>query len=134
MAESQTHIGATIVINGEFRSEEDVSVHGKIQGRIETSADLYVEEGGTVEAEVVTRNIDIRGTVVGNVSASDRFELHPEGSAHGDIRAPRVVVADGGHYKGRVDMGPVTAQTRAELAAASTSASAPAPRQSLRRR
>ena len=117
MAESQTHIGPTIVINGEFKSEEDVSVHGKLQGRVETTADLYVEEGGTVEAEVVTRNIDIRGKVVGNVSASDRFELHPEGSAHGDVRAPRMVVADGGHYKGRVEMGPVSAHTRAELAA-----------------
>jgi cytoskeletal protein CcmA (bactofilin family) len=104
MAESQTVIGSTIVINGEFRSQEDVSIRGKIQGRIETTADLFVEEGGMVEAEVRTRNIDIRGTVVGNVTASDRFELHPDGSATGDIQAPRVVVADGGRYKGRVDM------------------------------
>lgn len=104
MAESQTIIGSTIVINGEFKSQEDVSIRGKIQGRIETSADLFVEDGGTVEAEVKTRNIDIRGTVVGNVTASDRFELHPDGSLTGDIRAPRVVVADGGRYKGRVDM------------------------------
>ncbi len=109
-SESTTVIGASIVINGEFKSQEDVSIRGKIQGRIETTADLFVEEGGTVEAEVSTRNIDVRGTVIGNVNASDRFELHPEGSLTGDIRAPRVVVADGGHYKGRVDMegGPVT--------------------------
>jgi cytoskeletal protein CcmA (bactofilin family) len=101
---SQTVIGATIVINGEFKSQEDVSIRGKILGRIETTADLFVEEDGTVEAEVSTRNIDVRGTVVGNVNATDRFELHPEGSLTGDIQAPRVVVADGGRYKGRVDM------------------------------
>jgi cytoskeletal protein CcmA (bactofilin family) len=83
MAESQTVIGPSIVISGEFKSQEDVSIQGKIQGRIETSADLFVEEGGVVEAEVVTRNIDIRGAVVGNVSASDRFELHPEGEPLG---------------------------------------------------
>lgn len=101
---SQTVIGETIVINGEFKSQEDVSIRGKIQGRIDTTADLFVEEGGQVEAEVSTRNIDVHGTVVGNVRASERFELHPTGNLTGDIRAPRVVVADGGHYKGRVDM------------------------------
>jgi cytoskeletal protein CcmA (bactofilin family) len=127
MANSQTVIGATIVINGEFKSQEDVSIRGKIQGRIETTADLFVEEGGTVEAEVATRNIDVRGTIVGNVHASDRFELHPEGSLTGDIHAPRVVVADGGRYKGRVDMDP-NSSARTESALPTT------PRPTLRRR
>lgn len=104
MAESQTVIGSTVVVNGEFRSEENVSIQGKIQGKIETSADLFVEAGGAIEAEVKTRNIDIHGTIVGNVEASDRFEIHPGGSVTGDVRAPRVVLADGGKYKGNIDM------------------------------
>ncbi|MEK7704537.1 MAG: polymer-forming cytoskeletal protein [Myxococcota bacterium] len=106
MAEEKatTTIGSTIVINGEFKSAEDVSVQGTVKGRIETSADLFVEEGGTVEAEISTRNIDIRGTVVGNVTAAERFEMHAGGSVTGDIRAPRVVLADGAKYKGNIDM------------------------------
>ena len=115
MADSQTIIGSTIVINGELKSDEDVSIHGKVLGRIQTTADLFVEEGGVVEAEVITRNIDIRGEVVGNVTASDRFELHPDGSATGDIHAPRVVVSDGGHYRGRVDMSAADSTPRSEL-------------------
>jgi len=101
---AQTVIGSTVTINGEFKSEEDVSILGKVQGRIETSADLFVEDGGTIESEVTTRNIDVRGTIIGNISASDRFEIHPGGSVTGDVRAPRVVLADGGKYKGRIDM------------------------------
>ena len=104
MAEAQTVIGSNIVINGEFGSEEDVAIQGKVQGRIETTADLFVEEGGIVEAEVTTRNIDVRGTIVGNVTASDRFEIHVGGNVTGDIRAPRVVLADGAKYKGNIDM------------------------------
>jgi cytoskeletal protein CcmA (bactofilin family) len=104
MAEATTIIGSTIIIEGKFTSQEDVSVQGTLQGHIETSADLFVEEGGTVEAEVVTHNIDVRGKVVGNVTASDRFEVHPGGSVTGDVRAPRVVLADGGKYKGHIDM------------------------------
>ena len=69
-----------------------------------TMADLLIEKGGIVEAEVNTRNIDIRGTIVGNVTASDKFEIHVGGNVTGDIRAPRVVLADGAKYKGNIDM------------------------------
>ena len=104
MAESQTVIGSSITVSGQFGSKEDVAVQGTIQGRIETTADLFVESGGTVEAKVTTRNLEIRGTLVGNVTASDRFEIHPGGSVTGDVRAPRVVLADGGKYKGNIEM------------------------------
>ncbi|HUT77248.1 MAG TPA: polymer-forming cytoskeletal protein [Polyangia bacterium] len=104
MADEQTIIGSSITINGEFLSAEDVSVRGTIRGKIETTADLFVEDGGMIEAEVITRNIDVRGVVVGNVTASDRFEIHPGGSVTGDVRAPRVVLADGGKYKGNIEM------------------------------
>jgi len=104
MADPTTVIGDTITINGEFHSKEDVSIRGKIQGRIETSADLYVEKDGTVEAEVSTRNVDVHGTVIGNITAAERFEIHPGGSVTGDVRSPRVVLADGGKYKGNIDM------------------------------
>jgi len=104
MADADTVIGSTITINGEFSSKEDVAVRGKVQGRIETTADLFVEEGGIVEAEVWTRSIDIRGTVVGNVTASEKFEIQVGGNVTGDIRAPRVVLADGAKHKGNIDM------------------------------
>ena len=102
--EQTTIIGSSSVISGEFQSEENMSILGTIRGRIETTADLFVEEGGMIEAEVITQNIDVRGTVIGNVTASDRFEIHPGGSVTGDVRAPRVVLADGGKYKGNIDM------------------------------
>jgi cytoskeletal protein CcmA (bactofilin family) len=115
MAEDKgTTIGSTVTINGEFKSEEDVSIQGTVKGRIETTADLFVEEGGTVAAEIATRNIDVHGTVVGNVTASDRFQVHAGGSITGDVRAPRVVLADGGKFKGNIDMD----VKRAELPAA----------------
>ena len=101
MAAGNTVIGSTLVINGQFNSEEDVSVEGTVKGRIDTTADLQIESGGTVEAEVSTRNIDVRGEVVGNVTASEKFEIHVGGVVTGDIRAPRVVLADVKEERGR---------------------------------
>ncbi|MGQ0506947.1 MAG: bactofilin family protein [Myxococcaceae bacterium] len=101
---SETVIGRTIVIDGEVKSSEDISVQGTVKGRISTTADLYVESSGTVEAEVQTRSIEIHGKIVGNVSASDKYELMRDGEVIGDVTAPRVVISDGAVFKGHVDM------------------------------
>ncbi len=102
MAETETIIGSTITVSGEFRSDEQIRVLGKISGRIETTADIVIEEEGTIEAEVTTRNLDVHGSIVGNVVASDRFEIHPNGVVTGDIQAPRVILTDGCKYKGHI--------------------------------
>src|SRR2546430_1374044 len=102
---AETIIGSTIVIDGELQSEEDISVKGTVKGKVKTSADLYIEEGGKIEADVETRSIEIEGAVVGNVHASDKYELKPGGHVTGDVFAPRVVIADGSVFKGSIDMG-----------------------------
>ena len=104
MANEATVIGPTIKISGEFRCEEDISILGTVRGRIETSADIFVEEGGLIEAEIMTHSIDVRGTIVGDIFASDRIEIHPNGDVTGNIHAPRVILADGGKYKGNIEM------------------------------
>lgn len=104
MAENTTRISPTVIVDGNITSNEDIYVEGTIKGGITTSADLFVEAKGTVEAEVSTRNIEIRGNLIGNIEASDRFELMPEGKMIGDVRAPRVVIADGAKFKGKIEM------------------------------
>jgi cytoskeletal protein CcmA (bactofilin family) len=104
MAGPQTIIGSSIIITGELKSGEDVAILGKVEGRIETTADLFVQDGGTIEAEVSTRNIEVRGTLKGDIVASDRFEILPGGTVDGDVHAPRVVLADGARYRGHIAM------------------------------
>lgn len=102
--DTATVIGPTITITGRMSSSEDVSVEGTVQGEFETAADVFVEENGSVEAEITTRNIDVRGKVAGNITASDRIELHPGSEVNGDLRGPRVVLEDGAKFRGAVDM------------------------------
>ena len=39
------------------------------------------------------------------MSAAERAELRPSSNVVGDIRAPRILIADGASFKGTVDMG-----------------------------
>jgi cytoskeletal protein CcmA (bactofilin family) len=100
-----TVIGSTIVIDGEISGEEHLVVHGTVKGRINVRDSLVVENGGLVEATVETSSITVNGTVNGDISASERAELRPNCTVVGDIRAPRILIADGASFKGTVDMG-----------------------------
>jgi cytoskeletal protein CcmA (bactofilin family) len=48
--------------------------------------------------------VRVAGQVVGNVTGAERVEVNAAGSVEGDIAAPRVVIAEGAFFKGKIDM------------------------------
>jgi cytoskeletal protein CcmA (bactofilin family) len=101
---ANTVIGSSIVIDGEISGDEDLVIQGTVKGRIALKESLIVEGSGVVEADIETQNVEIAGQVTGNISASDRVELKSDCRVVGDIKAPRVLIADGASFKGNVDM------------------------------
>jgi cytoskeletal protein CcmA (bactofilin family) len=99
-----TVIGSGIVIDGEVSGEEPLTVLGTIKGKITTSQTVAVEPGATVEADIETQSLSVGGRVTGNVNARERVEVRANGKMVGDIKAPRIVIADGASFKGNVDM------------------------------
>ncbi len=101
---ANTIIGSSIVIDGEISGDEDLVIQGTVKGKIQLKESLYVEESGVVEADIETQNVDISGQVTGNIIASDKVELKTQCRMTGDIKAPRILIADGATFKGNVDM------------------------------
>ena len=101
---ANTIIGSSIVIDGEISGDEDLVIQGTVKGKISLKESLFVEGSGVVEADIETQNVEIAGKVTGNIAASDRVELKAECRVVGDIRAPRILIADGASFKGNVDM------------------------------
>ena len=101
---ANTIIGSTIVIDGEITGDEDLLIQGTVKGKIQLRESLFIEESGVVEADVETQNVDISGRITGNVTATDKVELKSECRMVGDIKAPRILIADGASFKGNVDM------------------------------
>lgn len=97
-------IGRSIVIDGEISGDEDLVVQGTVKGKISLKQSLFVESSGVVEADIDTQNVEISGSVTGNILASDKVELKSDGRMVGDIKAPRILIADGATFKGNVDM------------------------------
>ena len=97
-------IGQGVVIEGRITSSQDLRIDGSVEGTIEVGDHgLTVGARAAVKANLVARSILISGTVIGNVTATDRLDLQATGSVEGDISTPRLVMVDGAVVKGRVD-------------------------------
>ena len=97
-------IGASITIRGDVTGDEDLVIQGTVKGKINLKENLFVENGGVVEADIQTQTVTISGQVTGNIHASDKVEIRADGKMVGDIKAPRILIADGATFKGNVDM------------------------------
>ena len=106
--DGSTIIGESILINGNLNGDEDLTVRGRVEGtvkgRISLKESLFVEGSGVIEADIETANVEVSGQVTGNIAASDKVELKADCKVVGDIRAPRILIADGAVFKGNVDM------------------------------
>ena len=100
----KTVIGSSLVIEGDLECAEALEVHGRVRGKTVTAKSVTVLASGTVEAEVKGETVRVEGAIVGSISAANRVEIAPEARMEGDIRSPRIVIADGAHFRGNVDM------------------------------
>jgi cytoskeletal protein CcmA (bactofilin family) len=98
-------VGELIRIQGTIEGDDDLVVHGRVEGTVRVGGAITVEPGAWVLAEVSAREVIVHGTVRGNVSAREGIEVTRTGRMIGDATAPRVTIAAGAGFRGRVEMG-----------------------------
>ncbi|HEU4420500.1 MAG TPA: polymer-forming cytoskeletal protein [Planctomycetota bacterium] len=99
-------IGPTLCLQGELTGNEDVTIDGKVEGRIEVpDYTVTIGPNANIKATIVARCVVIQGKVVGDIEADEKVEIEATGSLIGDIRASRVVLAESARFRGRIDMG-----------------------------
>jgi cytoskeletal protein CcmA (bactofilin family) len=103
--EKIVNIGQSVQIKGELTGNEDLTIEGMVDGKILVKDhNLTIGTNGKITAEVHAKTVVVVGQVMGNITADDKVEIAPSGSVEGDIRAPRVAIADGARFKGSIDM------------------------------
>src|SRR4029453_18797414 len=97
-------IGADILIKGGLVCARDLTIDGKIDGTIEVGDHrLTIGAGAEIKADLIARAITISGSVIGNVTAREKVDVKDSGSVEGDIRTPRLSMADGAIVHGKVE-------------------------------
>jgi cytoskeletal protein CcmA (bactofilin family) len=117
MEKDIVNIGKSVVIKGELNGSEDLTVEGRVEGRIELRDHvLTIGSNGKIKAEVFAKVAVVLGEVVGNITASEKVDIRDSGSVEGNIVSPRVAIAEGSHFRGSVDMQQKPAVTPAQIA------------------
>jgi cytoskeletal protein CcmA (bactofilin family) len=105
MHEELASIGKSIVINGELSGSEDLTIEGRVEGKIDLKDHvLTVGSNGRIKAQISAKSIVVFGQVNGNLAATEKVDIKENGSVEGDIVSPRVAIADGSHFRGSIDM------------------------------
>ena len=95
------NIGKSIWIKGELIGNEDLTIDGTVDGKINLQDHtLTIGANGRIKAHVEAKEVIVAGELTGNVVADIRVEIASSGSMEGDIKAPRLILADGGRFKG----------------------------------
>jgi cytoskeletal protein CcmA (bactofilin family) len=105
-ATGKTLIGNSVVIRGDITSDENLQIEGVVDGSVDATNDVIVGHEGRVNATIRAVNVIIQGRVVGDVTASNRVELAPSALLEGNIRAPKLSIAETAKFRGSVDMRP----------------------------
>ncbi len=97
-------IGPEIAVRGTLSGEEDLIVEGRIEGRVSLNGHLVVASGGELEADLEVDSIEVHGQVRGDISAARAITIEKGAHVTGNVRAPRVIIHDGAHFDGAVEM------------------------------
>jgi cytoskeletal protein CcmA (bactofilin family) len=100
-----TFFGPNVVVEGTITGNEPVLIEGTIRGEINLASDLRIGTQARIEAKVHAKNVTVEGKLTGDVTADDRVELVASATVDGNIKAPKIVVAEGARFRGSVDMG-----------------------------
>ena len=104
-------LGKSMVLKGHLFASEDLTIEGRLEGTITVQGHtLTVGDHAQIEAKILARVAIIRGTVHGDVSATEKVEILATGSVDGDVVAPRIAIAEGACFRGKMDIQPGNAE------------------------
>jgi cytoskeletal protein CcmA (bactofilin family) len=101
--EIETIVGANTSLKGDVRSSGGVRIEGDFEGTLDIAGNLIVGEAAKVVATISAHNVQIQGSVQGDVTAR-RLEVLDTGKLWGNIAVDSFVLDDGGFFSGRSKM------------------------------
>jgi cytoskeletal protein CcmA (bactofilin family) len=103
--EAVTLIGKAMIIKGHIVSKQDLYIDGEVQGTLEAIGfRLTIGPNGKADAGAKAQEIEIMGTITGDVESATRVSIRRGGSLIGDVKTAGISIDDGGYFKGSIDI------------------------------
>lgn len=97
-------IGPDTQVSGRIEGTAPLLVRGRVEGTIALRAALVVAPEGSIQATVDATEVTVEGSADGTIVASERAIVREGARVTAEIRTPALVIEDGAHFVGRVEM------------------------------
>ena len=91
-----TLIGKHTEFHGLIKSAASIRIEGRLIGDIECAGDVTIGQSGYAKSNITTRNIEIFGTVQGDVISSGRLNIKSTGKLLGNHTSASLSIEKGG--------------------------------------
>src|SRR5260370_37713943 len=95
-----------ISIKGSVKFGNELVIDGEVEGTIDSTGILTIGEHARIHGEIRVKSVKVRGSVEGDVFATERCELQAGCTLRGDIEAPRLVVNENVTFFGSAKVAP----------------------------
>jgi len=99
-----TVISDDMEFKGTLESDHAVTVEGKFAGTLIARGRVQIGNGATVEANVSARELDLEGSLQGNILHADSVMLHPTAKLTGDVHCAQLEIQRGAKLTGTTVM------------------------------
>lgn len=100
-----TVIGKAMVVRGRITSTESLHIEGEVNGTLELpGARLTIAPTAKVTADATAREIEILGSLSGDLDATKKITIRKGGRLVGDLRTPGIVIEEGAYFKGKIEI------------------------------
>ena len=104
-AQSPDLLSRGVSINGSVKFRNEMVIDGEVDGTIDSTGMLTIDQHGSVRGEIRAKSVTVRGAIEGNVFATERCELQAGCTVRGDVEAPRFVVDENATFLGSAKVG-----------------------------
>ena len=94
-----TVIAAGTELVGNLALEDNLHVDGRIDGDVESQAEITIGQTGHMEGRISARRVLVSDTFDGHIDA-DRLEIVASGRVTGEVTVGQLVVESGAHFNG----------------------------------
>ncbi len=102
--DSETIIGSSVKVDGNFKSDGNIIVDGIVQGSLKTKSNLTIGTTAKIKAEVTANNLYLSGEIRGNVKVSEKTELKNSAKIIGNLETKNLIVEEGAIINGKCTM------------------------------
>lgn len=103
-ADKVSIIAAGMQVKGDIESDGDIRIDGTVIGNVFCKAKVVIISTGNVTGDIHATNIDVHGTVQGNINAKDLLSLKANCTINGNLVTDKLQIEPNAAFNGHCTM------------------------------